>query len=59
MTEDDRVRDRAPDWIAYRDYELPKQSRFMQVFDVLFILLLCYLCLLLPLLLTGKILVGR
>jgi hypothetical protein len=46
------------EWIPYQDYKEPKQSIFMQVFDVLFILVLCYLFLLLPILLTGKKLVG-
>ena len=46
------------DWIAYQDYTEPKQSAFMQVFDVLFILVLCYVFLLVPILLTGKVLVG-
>jgi hypothetical protein len=39
-------------------YNRPSQSALMQACDVLFILLLCYLCLLLPILLTGKVLVG-
>jgi hypothetical protein len=46
------------EWIPYKDYQEPKQSVFMQVFDVLFILVLCYIFLLLPILLTGKKLVG-
>lgn len=50
--------DKSDDWVAYRDYQEPKQSRFMQVFDVVFILVLCYVFLLLPILLTGKVLVG-
>jgi hypothetical protein len=50
--------DKHDDWVAYQDYREPKQSRFMQVFDVLFILVLCYLFLLVPILLTGKVLVG-
>jgi len=45
-------------FVAYQDYQEPKQSKFMQVFDVLFILVLCYLFLLVPILLTGKMLVG-
>lgn len=46
------------EWIPYEDYKEPKQSIFMQVFDVLFILVLCYVFLLVPILLTGKVLVG-
>jgi len=46
------------DWVPYKGYKEPKQHVFWQVFDVLFILLLCYACLLVPILLAGKILVG-
>ncbi len=45
-------------WIPYEDYKKPEQSLFMQVFDVLFILVLCYVMLLVPMLLSGKVLVG-
>jgi hypothetical protein len=35
-----------------------KKWDFWKVFDVLFILILCYLCLLMPIVLRGKVLVG-
>lgn len=46
------------EWIPYQGYVEPKQKVVWQVFDVLFILILCYICLLIPILLTGKVLVG-
>jgi hypothetical protein len=46
------------EWQPYEGYEPPKQSIFMQVFDVLFILVLCFISLLIPILLAGEILVG-
>lgn len=45
-------------WVPYADYKEPKQSVVWQVVDVLFILVLCYICLFIPVLLAGKILVG-
>jgi hypothetical protein len=50
--------DKQGQWVAYEEYQEPKQSAFWQVFDVLFILVLCYVFLLVPILLTGKVLVG-
>jgi hypothetical protein len=50
--------DNNDEWIPYQGYEEPKESVFMQVFDVLFILVLCYICMLIPILLEGKMLVG-
>ncbi|PKM79481.1 MAG: hypothetical protein CVU89_17775 [Firmicutes bacterium HGW-Firmicutes-14] len=35
-----------------------KKWNFVMLFDVLFILILCYICLLIPILLRGKVLVG-
>ena len=46
------------DWVPYKDYTPPKQSTLWQVIDVLFVLVLCYVCLLIPILLTGKMIVG-
>ena len=46
------------EWIPYQGYQEPKQHVFWQVFDVVFILALCYVCLLVPILLAGEILVG-
>ena len=46
------------EWVPYADYKAPTQSTLWQVIDVLFVLVLCYVCLLIPILLTGKILVG-
>lgn len=46
------------EWNPYQDYKEPKQGVVMQVIDVLFILALCYVCLLIPILLAGKVLVG-
>jgi hypothetical protein len=46
------------EWVPYADYEAPKQHVFWQVFDVLFVLVLCYICLFIPIVLTGKVLVG-
>ena len=45
-------------WVAYQGYVEPKQHVFWQVFDVVFILGLCFVCLLVPILLAGKVLVG-
>ncbi len=46
------------DWVPYQDYKAPTQSTLWQVIDVLFVLILCYICLLIPILLTGKMIVG-
>ena len=46
------------EWVPYQGYDAPKQSKVWQVIDVLFVLILCYVCLLIPILLTGKVLVG-
>jgi hypothetical protein len=46
------------EWVPYKGYVPPKQSRAWQVIDVLFVLILCYVCLLIPILLTGKMIVG-
>ena len=45
------------EWVPYQGYVEPKQHPFWQVFDVVFILALCYACLLVPILLAGKMLV--
>jgi hypothetical protein len=46
------------EWNPYKDYKEPKQGVVMQVIDVLFILVLCYIFLFIPLLLEGAVLVG-
>lgn len=46
------------EWVAYKDYKAPTQSRLWQIIDVLFVIILCYVCLLIPILLTGKMIVG-
>jgi len=46
------------EWVSYKGYQAPTQSTLWQVIDVLFILVLCYVCLLIPILLTGKMIVG-
>jgi len=46
------------EWVSYKGYKAPTQSTLWQVIDVLFILILCYICLLIPILLTGKLIVG-
>lgn len=50
--------DNQEEWVPYQGYEAPTQSKVWQVIDVLFVLILCYVCLLIPILLTGKVLVG-
>jgi hypothetical protein len=45
-------------WVPYKGYVPPTQSRLWQVIDVLFVIILCYVCLLIPILLTGKMIVG-
>lgn len=45
-------------WVPYKGYVPPKQSTLWQVIDVLFVIILCYVCLLIPILLTGKMIVG-
>jgi hypothetical protein len=50
--------DKQEEWVPYKDYEAPTQSTLWQIIDVLFVLILCYVCLLIPILLTGKVLVG-
>ena len=54
----DQDQDNNEEWVPYKDYKAPKQSTLWQVIDVLFVLILCYVCLLIPILLTGKVLVG-
>jgi hypothetical protein len=46
------------EWVPYKDYKAPTQSTIWQVIDVLFVIILCYICLLIPILLTGKMIVG-
>ena len=46
------------EWVSYKGYKAPTQSTLWHVIDVLFILVLCYICLLIPILLTGKLIVG-
>jgi hypothetical protein len=46
------------EWVPYQGYQEPKQHVFWQVFDVVFILALCYACLLVPILLSEAVLVG-
>jgi len=46
------------EWIPYKDYKAPTQSTLWQVIDVLFVIILCFVCLLIPILLTGKMIVG-
>ena len=45
-------------WVPYKGYVPPTQSTVWQVIDVLFVIILCYVCLLIPILLTGKMIVG-
>ena len=52
-------RDNHDDWVPYQGYKAPTQSTLWQVIDVLFVLVLCYVCLLIPILLTGKMIVGN
>jgi hypothetical protein len=47
------------EWVPYQGYTAPTQSRLWQVIDVLFVIILCYVCLLIPILLTGKMIVGK
>ncbi len=51
--------DKQEEWVPYKDYKAPTQSTLWQIIDVLFVLILCYVCLLIPILLTGKVLVGN
>jgi hypothetical protein len=46
------------EWVAYKGYKPPTQSTAWQIIDVLFVIILCYVCLLIPILLTGKMIVG-
>jgi hypothetical protein len=55
---DQEIRENQEDWVPYKDYKAPSQSTLWQVIDVLFVLILCYMCLLIPILLTGKMIVG-
>jgi hypothetical protein len=55
---DQEIRENREDWVPYKDYKAPSQSTLWQVIDVLFVLILCYVCLLIPILLTGKMIVG-
>ena len=57
MADQDKSRTQE-EWVPYKDYKAPTQSTLWQVIDVLFVLILCYVCLLIPILLTGKVLVG-
>lgn len=46
------------EWVPYEGYTPPTQSTAWQIIDVLFVIILCYVCLLIPILLTGKMIVG-
>ena len=46
------------EWVPYKGYVPPTQSKVWQIIDVLFVIILCYVCLLIPILLTGKMIVG-
>jgi hypothetical protein len=46
------------EWVPYKGYTPPTQSTAWQIIDVLFVIILCYVCLLIPILLTGKMIVG-
>ena len=58
MAEEEQRQEPQEEWVPYKDYKAPTQSTLWQVIDVLFVLILCYVCLLIPILLTGKVLVG-
>jgi hypothetical protein len=58
MADEERRQEPKEEWVPYKDYKAPTQSTLWQIIDVLFVLILCYICLLIPILLTGKLIVG-